>query len=272
MKKPENHSLLLKEVSIPEIPKDRMGEHPFRVPLVRARPSLAFKRPVTILVGENGTGKSTLLESIAVAAGSVAVGGHSLDRDESLGQARALANYLRLSWAKKTRKGFFLRSEDFFNFAKRVREEQAELRSMADEFGAKYKGYGRMLAMGAALGQSQALKAQYGEDLDANSHGESFLRLFQSRLTPGGLYILDEPEAPLSPVRQIALIAMIQDCVKDGSQFLIATHSPILMAFPEAQILNIEGDSISPKPFSELEHVKVTKAFLNNPDSFLRHL
>jgi predicted ATPase len=227
---------------------------------------------VTILVGENGSGKSTLLKSIAVAAESVAVGGDSLERDESLGHARALATYLRLSWTRKTRQGFFLRSEDFFNFARRVREEQAELRSMADEFGEKYKGYGRMLAVGAALGQQQALRSQYGEDLDANSHGESFLRLFQSRLTSGGLYILDEPEAPLSPVRQIALIAMILDSIKKGSQFLIATHSPILMACPEAQILNIEGVSISAKLFEDLEHVKVTKAFLSNPGSFLRHL
>ena len=262
----------LKEIGVRDFPLGQAEDHPFRVPVIRSLKTLELDQPVTILVGENGCGKSTLLEAIAVAAGSVAVGGNSIERDQSLAQARILSKYMRLSWAKRTHKGFFLRSEDFFNFARKMREEQVELKNMADEFGQNYKGYGRMLAMGVALGQSHALESKYGEDLDANSHGESFLKLFQSRMVPDGLYILDEPEAPFSPVRQIALIAMIQDCVQEGSQFLIATHSPILMGYPGAKILSIDGKSISSVQYEDLEHVKITKAFLNNPASFLKHL
>ncbi|HAZ13370.1 MAG: hypothetical protein A2X86_14900 [Bdellovibrionales bacterium GWA2_49_15] len=262
----------LKEIGFRDFPQGQTEEHPFRIPVIRSLKSLVLDQPVTILVGENGCGKSTLLETIAVAAGSVAVGGNSIERDESLAQAKLLSKYLRLSWIKRTHRGFFMRSEDFFNFARRVREEQSELKNLADEAGQKFKGYGRLLAVGAALGQSYALEAKYGKDLDANSHGESFLKLFQGRLVPDGFYILDEPEAPLSPVRQMAFIAMIQDCVKEGSQFLIATHSPILMGYPGAKILNIDGKSISSVQYEDLEHVKITKAFLNNPASFLKHL
>ncbi len=246
--------------------------YPFSVPVIRALSSLRLTAPVTVLAGENGCGKSTLLEGIAAAAGSLVVGGEAIERDKTLSPARLLAKHLRLSWTRRTHKGLFLRSEDFFNFARKVKQEQAELQGYAEDFKTKFTGYGRFLAVGSALGQKKALESRYGEDLDANSHGESFLKLFKGRLRPDGFYILDEPEAPLSPLRQIALISMIQDCVNSGSQFLIATHSPILMAYPGAKILLLEGERILPSAYEDLEHVKITKLFLNNPASFLKHL
>ncbi|HAZ44940.1 MAG TPA: hypothetical protein DCZ55_10825, partial [Cyanobacteria bacterium UBA11371] len=109
-------------------------------------------------------------------------------------------------------------------------------------------------------------------NLDANSHGESFLKLFQSRFVPGGLYLLDEPEAPLSPLRQLAFLSMLKDMVNQDSQFIIATHSPILMAFPQASILSFDSYPVKEVPYDQLEQVTLTKAFLNNPESYLRHL
>jgi predicted ATPase len=116
------------------------------------------------------------------------------------------------------------------------------------------------------------MERRYGIDLDANSHGQSFLRLFASRFVPGGLYLLDEPEAPLSPQSQLALITMINDMVAQESQFIIATHSPILLALPGALIYSCDRTPIEAVPFAELEHVVLTRDFLNDPERFLRHL
>jgi predicted ATPase len=116
------------------------------------------------------------------------------------------------------------------------------------------------------------MERRYGVDLDANSHGQSFLKLFQSRFVPGGLYLLDEPEAPLSPQSQLGLIAMIRDMVAQDSQFIIATHSPMLLGFPGARIYSCDAVPIAQVAFEELDHVVLTRDFLNNPERFLRHL
>jgi predicted ATPase len=121
-------------------------------------------------------------------------------------------------------------------------------------------------------GQRRALTTRYGEDADARSHGESFLNLFQSRFVPGGLYLLDEPEAPLSPQRQLALLSMLKEMTAQDSQFVIATHSPILMALPGADILSFDHAPPRRLPYEKVEHVSLTRDFLNNPEAFLRHL
>jgi predicted ATPase len=120
--------------------------------------------------------------------------------------------------------------------------------------------------------QKAALTTRYGGDLDARSHGESFLALFQSRLVPGGLYLLDEPEAALSPMRQLALLSLMKQMVAQQCQFLIATHSPLLMAFPDAVLLHFEGSLIQERPYDEVEHVVLTRAFLADPAAFLHRL
>jgi predicted ATPase len=250
----------------------RQSGFPFDLPLIREFSQIEFRAPVTFFVGENGSGKSTLIEAIAAGANSVAVAGEDVERDRSLDHARALARQLTLAWRQKSNRGFFLRAEDFFNFAKRVQAMKKELQEIADGFEEEYSGDALARAQGHVLGQRRALIERYGENLDANSHGESFLKLFQSRFVPGGLYLLDEPEAPLSPQRQLALLAMLKEMVGERAQFIIATHSPILMAFPGASIFSFDQHPIREVAYDDVEHVSMTRAFLNNPDSFLRYL
>ncbi|HEY9723284.1 MAG TPA: AAA family ATPase, partial [Oscillatoriaceae cyanobacterium] len=146
-----------------------------------------------------------------------------------------------------------------------------EMQALADHFDETLTGYGRQVAVGYMKGQKAAVTRRYGEDLNANSHGESFLKLFESRLVPGGIYLLDEPEVPLSPLRQLALLSLIKQFAGEA-QFVIATHSPILMAFPGATIYTCDGPAIREAPWDELEHVKLTRDFLKDPQAFLRHL
>jgi predicted ATPase len=248
---------------------------PFSLALLQTLKELRFETPVTLLVGENGTGKSTFLEALACAAETIVVGSESTKRDPSLVHARELAKYFKLSWTKRTRRGFFLRAEDFFGYAKRLNEMRSGMESDLREIDEEYKGrsdYARDLARMSTAGELGSLRRRYGEGLDTRSHGESFLALFQSRFVPDGLYLLDEPEAPLSPIRQLALISAIKDMVAQNGQFIIATHSPILMACPEAIILNFDGGEIRPARYDELEHVRLMRDFLQNPESFLRNL
>jgi predicted ATPase len=116
------------------------------------------------------------------------------------------------------------------------------------------------------------MEQRYGKDPDARSHGEGFLHLFQSRLVPRGLYLLDEPEAALSPQSQLAFLSMLKASIDEGSQFVIATHSPILMAVPDAVILSFDTEPVGPVAFEDLEHVSLLRDFLANPEGFLRHL
>ena len=250
----------------------KIDTFPFNLRLIKAFKEINFQSPVTFFVGENGSGKSTLLETIATGVGSITVGGEDVQRDKTLDPARQLSAQLKFVWQKKTGRGFFLRAEDFFNFTKRLKNLSQELEEEVLEYEQNFTGTGLKLAKAAALKQKAELTQKYGENLDANSHGESFLKLFQARFVPGGLYLLDEPEAPLSPLRQLAFLALLKDMVNQDSQFIIATNSPILMAFPEATILSFDTHPPKQIPYDELEHVSLTKAFLNNPQSFLRHL
>jgi len=236
------------------------GAFPFTVPAIRLLDGLALERPVTFFVGENGSGKSTLLEGIAAAARLPAIGSADVPRDETLAAQRRLGKALRLSWHKKATRGFFLRAEDFFGFTKRLARERAELLIEMREVSSQYRAqdrstYAEGLAQGPLASSLAAMERRYGVDLDANSHGQSFLKLFQSRFVPGGLYLLDEPEAPLSPQSQLALLAMIGDMVSQEAQFIIATHSPMLLAFPVAMALatGVEAPSSAIAQLGELD-------------------
>lgn len=248
---------------------------PFNVPVIRALKEIEFHAPVTFFVGENGSGKSTLMEAMACAIGSVTVGSQSVKTDPSLEQIRKLAQYLRLTWTKRTHKGFFLRAEDFFGYAKQIAQTRQELEDDLSKVDGEYVGRSQLakdLAKMPYKNEAGALQRRYGDGLDARSHGEGFLALFQSRFVPGGLYLLDEPEAPLSPLRQLAFLSALKQMISEDSQFIIATHSPIILAFPDAQILNFENGEIRKVGYDELEHVALTKAFLNDPESHLRYL
>lgn len=250
---------------------------PYTVPVIQTLTEIKFTTPVTFFVGENGSGKSTLLEALALATRSITVGSANAENDETLKSVGELAKQLRLVWRQRTHKGFFLRAEDYFGYAKRLGKMRAELEDDLKSTDEEYKRAGRsQLATGLAkmpyARELADLKSRYGDGLDTRSHGESFLAFFQARFVPGGLYLLDEPEAPLSPIRQLALLAALKQMVAQDAQFIIVTHSPILMAFPAATLLNFDATPIAPIAYSDLEHVNFTKAFLNNPTLYLKHL
>ena len=265
----------LRSIEVREFSKQDEGSFPFDLAIVRSLRELQFASPVTFFVGENGSGKSTVMEAIACAVVSITVGAESVKTDKTLVPIRKLAKHFRLTWTKSTRKGFFLRAEDFFGYAKSMRQTREELEEEIANVDREYKNrskYAADLARSAYQGQLSAMKNRYGKDLDDYSHGESFLNLFQTRFVPGGLYLLDEPEAALSPMRQLTFLSAVKQMVQEDAQFIIATHSPILLAFPDAQILHFHEGRVAEVKYDQLEHVQLMKDFLNNPNSFLRHL
>lgn len=248
---------------------------PFSVPAIAQLRELRFETPVTLLVGENGSGKSTLLEAIAIAARLATAGSTEAAEDSTLLGVRALADALRLSWTRRAHRGFYLRAEDFFGYARRIAATRADLEAGLAQIDADYAdrpGLARDLARTPYLHELGELSRRYGEGLDAQSHGESFLRFFEARLVPGGLYLLDEPEAPLSPARQLAFLALVREMEGADCQLVIATHSPILLAYPGATILSFDEPPIRPVHWDDLEHVRLVRDFLNAPEAFLRHL
>ena len=228
-----------------EVPS--FDRYPFSLPAVRHLDVLELHPQVTFFVGENGSGKSTLLEAIAVAWGFNPEGGTKNFRFGTRVSHSDLGEYLRLSKGiRRPKDGFFLRAESFFNVAteiERLDAEPAAGRSIIDSYG--------------------------GRSLHEQSHGESFMALLLNRFGGKGFYILDEPEAALSPQRQLAVISRIHQLVVDDSQFLIATHSPILMAYPNATIYSCSGDGIRKVDYYETEHYQVTHDFLANPKRML---
>ena len=254
----------LKSVRLEMINKELTG-YPYNLPIIRNLDDIRFNKPVTILVGENGTGKSTLLEGLASSYGSITIGGENVETELS----RELMDNLKLVWSIKTRKGFYFRANDFINFIKRLIDIKQESKQAINRIADKGKNNLEAMPHARTLYELEKL---YGQGLEYRSHGESFLDLFKVRFQPGGLYILDEPEAPLSPMKQLTLISMMKEMVKAKSQFIIATHSPMLMAFPDADILAIEDGIIKNVSYDDLEHVNLTRDFLNRPENFLRHL
>lgn len=248
---------------------------PFNVPVIKSFTDLDFVSDVTFLVGENGSGKSTFLETIACAAGLNTIGSESADTDKTLSSIRALARTFKLSWSKKTKRGFFLRSEDFFGYAKRMAAIREGMQKDLEDLDEEYKdrsATARGLASMPYARELAAMQRDYGDGLDARSHGENYFTLFKARFVPGGLYLLDEPEAPLSPMRQLILLSMMKMMIAEEAQFIISTHSPIVMAFPGATILNFDGGKIERVEYERLDHVIITKAFLNDPTRYLDRL
>lgn len=224
--------------------------YPFSLPVIRQLGRLEFCAPVTVLVGENGTGKSTLLEALAVAAGFNPEGGSRNFTFGTRASHSELHAHLRLVRAPvRPRDGYFLRAESFFNVATQI-EELDKVPAAAPPI----------------------IEAYGGRSLHEQSHGESFLTLLQERFRDSGLYLLDEPEAALSPTRQLAALARMHQLVRAGSQFIVATHSPILMAYPGAQLLGLSGSGIAPLEYDETEHVVVMRHFMNDRAGLLGEL
>ena len=231
----------IKGIRLSSIPHN---EYPFNIPAVRhlkKTGGITLDKPVTFLVGENGTGKSTLIEAIAVAMGFNAEGG---SRDFYFNTRKThsdLYEHLQIIKSVRPYDGFFLRAESFYNTASYLEENSTLLR------------YG-------------------GVSFHEQSHGESFLSLEINRFDGNGLYILDEPEAALSPQRLMSLIVAIDELVKKNSQFIIATHSPILMAYPNSEILQFTEAGIDKVSYRETEHYKITKQFIDTPERMIKYL
>lgn len=249
------------------------GGYPYHLPLFKESFELSFEAPVTILAGENGTGKSTLLESIAQHAGLIRIA--SAEEQDMNAEIRAFTNHLKITWRAKTKKGFYLKADDFLTYARNVSRMRAEAEKRVEEVEEEYRGKSILARQLAASPHKKAMaeiQSLYGRGLDNRSHGERFLSFFQSRFRPNGFYLLDEPEGPLSPMKQLSFISMLKDMTDEGSQFVIATHSPILMAFPGAILYSLDEYPVSSVSYDELEHVKMTRDFLNAPERYLRHL
>ncbi len=222
------------------------NEYPFNLPAVRNLSVLSFHPNVTFIVGENGSGKSTLLEAIGVAYGFNPEGGTKNFNFSTADTHSDLYKYIKIvKGVKKPKDGFFLRAESFYNVATNVDELEKIDPGLIDYYG--------------------------GHSLHRQSHGESFMALLMNRFRGNGIYILDEPEAALSPTRQMALISRMHQLVKENSQFIIATHSPIIMAYPNAKIYNIDFNYKEEK-YTDTDHYKVTKEFLNNTSKMLNIL
>jgi predicted ATPase len=248
---------------------------PFTVPAIRSLAPLDLSAPVTLFVGENGSGKSTLLEGIAAAARLPSVGADDVVSDATLAAQRRLGDVLRLTWSKPTHRGFFLRAEDFFGFQRRLAADRVAFEARLGELDLEYRdrsAYAKGLASGPIRVSLADMERRYGRDPDARSHGQAFLNLFQGRFVPGGLYLLDEPEAPLSPQNQLGLLAVLLEMVTQAAQFVIATHSPMLLAYPGATIYSFDQVPIAPVAYEELDHVVLTRDFLNDPGAFVRRL
>ena len=220
------------------------------IPAVKAleEKHMDFDRDVVMLIGENGSGKSTLIEAIAVAMGFNPEGGSRNFSFSTADSHSDLNRHITVIKEDYPGDGFFLRAESFYNVASNI--------DMLDR-----QGGGRPL-----------IDSYGGVSLHEQSHGESFLALVKNRFSGKGLYILDEPEAALSPGRLMQLLCLIHDLVRNDSQFIIATHSPILMSYPDAQIYELSNEGFGEVSYQDTEHYRITKAFIDKPDVMYRHL
>lgn len=233
-----NFNQYLREIKLCRERISYFSEYPYCLPAIKKLSSLKFHPKVTYIIGENGTGKSTLLESIAIAYGFNPEGGtknfnfFTKDTHSDLWE-----NLKLIKGVRKPEDGFFLRAESFYNLATNIDEIQT-----VDSYG--------------------------GISLHCQSHGESFLSVITNRFRGNGLYILDEPEAALSPSRQMTLISAIHNLIQNNSQFIIATHSPIVMAYPDSIIYEL-NNGFEEVNYEDTEHYKIMKSFINNPKKFL---
>jgi len=221
---------------------------------------------VNIIIGDNGSGKSTLLELLSKELNLFRIG-------EPLILPKRIDISLKYQLRKPT--GFYFSAEDFTSYIKRLVNDKREAKSALQDIELEYKDkslFSKQQARSAHARTIAEIDSMYEKDLLTSSHGESYLSFFKSRLRPNQLFILDEPETPLSFENQLALIYMIHKAVKDGAQFIIATHSPMIQAFPNAKIFELNEDSINETSFDQISSVRLLKQFLDNPERFFHHL
>ena len=239
-------SLYVRGIQV-EIPPEHANRYPYSIPAIAKLGNLTLHQPVTFLIGENGMGKSTLLEALALCCHFNPEGGSRNFSFSSHDSHSCLYQGMTVSWGiRRPKDGFFLRAESFYNVA-------SEIERLDDGLG--------------------DFVAQYGDaSYHCQSHGESFFSLVSHRFRGEGLYLLDEPEAALSPLRQMALLRVFHQLVEEKSQLIIATHSPILLAYPQAEIFHLSPQGIQPISYQECEPYRLTKEFLNAPEKMVDQL
>jgi predicted ATPase len=259
----------LKSIEIPAIDRP---EYPFTLDWFRKGQKLELSNPVTIIIGENGSGKSTFMNILANTLGMVRISfdGGMRDRHPELSEI-----VFKTGFALVKPSGFFFEAEAFITYIGRLAEQKAEERKELDRIEKEYRhksDYSRTQAKSPHQKSLHEMDGLYEYDLTKRSHGEAYLDFFASRLRPRQIYLLDEPEIPLSSQNQLTLLSMIKQAVKEDCQFIISTHSPILSGYPLAAIFEICGTGFQSKRFEEIESIGLLKQFLNSPEQFTRLL
>lgn len=244
---------------------------PYNIPAVRNARQLCFNQAVTILVGDNGCGKSTLLETIGLFMNLPLIGGYS-KTSSSFEAAQILLPYVEIEWRRDTQMGFFFRAEDFSDFLKSAERDRSRIRNdISDLEGRVNEQIIKEMSNGSMNYSLNNMYREYGADMEGFSHGEAYLKILETRIGNKGVFLLDEPEAALSPLKQLSLIFLImQKLEQPNTQFIISTHSPILMGIPNAVLYEIDDNAITQTPYNETEHYRITKQFLQNPQYYLR--
>ncbi|MFP7494367.1 AAA family ATPase [Terribacillus saccharophilus] len=225
------------------------NQFPYTLPVIQNLGELSFHPNVTYIIGENGMGKSTLLEALAVALGFNPEGGSknfTFSSYESHSELHELVRIVRSG--NRPKDGYFFRAETFYNVATYIEE--------LDRGG----------------GGRRIIDSYGGKSLHEQSHGEAFFAAFMERFGGKGLYILDEPEAALSPIRQLSMLARIDELVEQGSQFIISTHAPLLMAYPDAKIFQLDAEGIDEVQLEQTQHYSIMKQFFEDRGRLLHHL
>lgn len=242
------NELFIQEIYLEKDKISDFNRYPFNIDIIKSFNKLTITSPVIFLIGENGVGKSTFIEALAVSCGLNPEGGTENFMFHTKETHSELCNYLRVNhFQRRCETRFFLRAESFYNFS-------SEVQKLSEE-----EGSGR------------PLYESYGGNLHKCSHGESFLKLVQNRFSKNGLYILDEPEAALSPQRQMSLLYLIDNLVKQGSQFIIATHSPILISYRNGKILNL-NHNFEEINYKDTEIYQTYKMYLDDPEGMQHKL
>lgn len=259
-------------ISSISIHTDRTHPFPYNVPAVRHAKEINTQNAVTFVVGDNGTGKSTLLETLAYRLQLPHMDGSGYGK-KGFDAARKLIGHLHLEWQIERSVGFFFRAEDFGDLINSVERNDNRIHNDLYDLEGEVPKHVIDQMKESANFQLHHMRKNYGQELQAFSHGEAYLQIMQEKINQKGIYLLDEPEAALSPAKQLSLIYFIHEHLQSHmSQFIIATHSPILMAYPGAILHEVTQEGMQQVTLEDTEHYSVTKSFLNNPEAYLRFL
>ena len=265
-------AVFLHALSRRDLPRDESA-YPFCVPVIRNLDTLRFSAPVTIIAGDNGSGKTTLMEILASCLNAVHIDGEDGTKAEKRSLMRSCSRAFSASLLPRPRRCFYFQAEDFIRYTDRLQrmrdEAQQELAALNTSFSSR-SDYARSLAAMPHLHTLHDLDTQYAHDLRRRSHGEGFLDFFAARLQPDGLYLLDEPEGALSYTSQMAMLSMMLQAVREGSQFILATHSPVLCACPGAALWQLREEEIIPTTYEGLDSVQFLHRLMHSRESVMR--